>query len=103
MLKALPCFPCPHKSACCSWGADLTNHEAIKILEWHGSEYLTKGEMGPRTAIVNGSCVFLVNNGCTIHKKSYYPEVCAGFPNKAGKTDEPYPGDKTICPELKNA
>ena len=64
-FPALPCFPCPHTSACCAFGTTLAEHEAHAIRARFGDEriYLTRwGEW--RTRVRGGRCAFLVNNGC---------------------------------------
>ncbi|MEO8032591.1 MAG: YkgJ family cysteine cluster protein [Gemmatimonadota bacterium] len=98
---SLPCYPCPHQSACCSWGVTLSPEEAEALGSRHGRDkmYLTRwGEW--RTRIRQGRCVFLVANGCTIHKDPSYPAVCRGFPWTDVETGGPYQYDQTICPEF---
>lgn len=99
--RSLPCYPCPHESACCSYGATVSPREVKLIQKNHGKDkvYLTRwGEW--RTRIRNKRCVFLANNACTLHARPEYPAVCKGFPYfmADGKTDYPY--DQDICPDL---
>ncbi|HEU4569811.1 MAG TPA: hypothetical protein VFS07_04510 [Gemmatimonadales bacterium] len=97
----LPCFPCPHDSACCNYGSTVSDEEAQAIIaEWgEGKVYLTRwGEW--RTRVRKGKCVFVVANGCAIHAKPYYPLVCRGFPWTDAETGGPYEYDQEICPEF---
>lgn len=89
----LPCFPCPHKSCCCNYGASLTDGEAVIIEQLYGSESVIYVEDEFRTNIVDGKCFFLKENKCMIHGESFYPAVCKDFPLN-------YMFDKTICPEF---
>jgi Fe-S-cluster containining protein len=100
--RALPCFPCPHQSACCRYGATVSEREARAIEAEHGTgkiKLLRGGEL--RTRVKDGYCVFLQDNICTIHGKPYYPEVCRCFPWTDAETGGPYQYDQTICPEFK--
>ena len=100
--RALPCFPCPHQSACCQYGATVSEREAREIEAEHGPgkiKLLRGGEL--RTRVKNGYCVFHQDNVCTIHGKPYYPEVCRCFPWTDAETGGPYQYDQTICPEFK--
>ncbi len=101
-MTNLPCYPCPHNSNCCSWGASLTNEEAAMVLMFHGHDALVwdEEEQGFRTQVVDGKCVFITDNNCTIHSTVYYPLMCKGFPY-LDQEGNPYLFDKTICPELK--
>ena len=102
MKRQLPCYPCPHESACCNYGVDLSVKEALAIAAHHSIVTLTVGEQGMRTRVVDGACVFLSGNKCSIHDKPYYPAVCKGFPwtNAEGG---PYEGDCSICPEIRTS
>src|SRR4051812_36784748 len=40
----LPCFPCPHRSACCSWGVSLTDSEAANLRDLYGDHALVRDE-----------------------------------------------------------
>jgi hypothetical protein len=48
--RALPCFPCPHASACCRFGTTVTDEEARAIEAAHGTGkvYRTRGGSGER-------------------------------------------------------
>ena len=97
----LPCYPCPHASACCAWGATVNDEEAAALKERYGQDkiYLTRwGEW--RTRVRGGRCIFLVNNSCSIHADPHYPAVCKGFPYIDAETGGPYIYDQTICPEF---
>ena len=97
----LPCFPCPHGSACCAYGVTLSDDEAAAIAREHGAHLIYQTRWGEwRTRVRQRRCVFLVENRCTIHGRSYYPAVCHGFPWTDAETGEPYQYDQTICPEF---
>jgi len=97
----LPCFPCPHASACCAYGVTLSDDEAEVIAREHGAHMIYQTRWGEwRTRVRQRRCVFLVENRCTIHGQSYYPAVCRGFPWTDAETGEPYQYDQTICPEF---
>jgi len=97
----LPCYPCPHQSACCSWGTDLLASEAEAIVAAFGPTFVTVNDVGEaRTAMHGDRCVFLQSSGCSIHNEAFYPRVCAGFPWRDDLDRGPYEGDLTICPEL---
>jgi Fe-S-cluster containining protein len=102
MPPALPCQRCPHGSACCFHGTSVTDEERDAIRREHGPAFLrfNAAESVWRTALRNGRCVFLSEQGCQIHAKSYYPEVCRGFPFYAGKTQEPYAFPVDECGEF---
>lgn len=103
-LKVLPCYPCPHKGACCSYGASLTPEEAVAVRAAHGEGALVETgdvEDPVRTRVVAGKCYFLVEGLCRIHGEAYYPKTCAGFP-WTDETGAPYIYDQTICPEFKS-
>ena len=98
---ALPCYPCPHGSACCAFGVTLSVREAEAIIARFGANaaYLTRwGEW--RTRVRHKRCVFLVDNACSIYRESFYPAVCRGFPWTDAETGGPYEYDRTICPEF---
>lgn len=100
-LPQLPCYPCPHQSICCSWGATVSEEEAQAIAADHGEGKVYETRWGElRTRIKGGRCIFFVDQGCSIHDKSYYPEVCRGFPWHDAETGGPYQFDRTICPEF---
>ena len=100
-LPALPCYPCPHRSACCAYGVTLSDAEAADITREHGAAALYRTRWGEwRTRIRGGRCVFLQDNVCTIHSRPYYPAVCRGFPWIDAETGGPYEFDRTICPEF---
>jgi hypothetical protein len=98
----LPCNPCPHLSACCSWGVTVLADEVPAIRAAHGDDtvFWDAAEGEHRTRVVNGVCVFKRGNACAIHDEPYYPRVCRGFPWTDGEHGGPYPYDLTICPEL---
>lgn len=98
--KTLPCFPCPHRAACCNFGSSLTDEEAEQVRAAHGDDAVRYVVDEWRTAVVDGRCVFLAENTCDIYKEPYYPAICRGFPWIDGQTGSPYDGDPTICPEL---
>lgn len=100
-FPALPCFPCPHQSACCAHGATLAESEAAAITARYGSDriYLTRWREW-RTRVRGGRCTFLVGNSCELHAEPYYPLVCRGFPWTDSETGGPYEFDRTICPEF---
>ena len=101
MSKTLPCFPCPHSSSCCSWGATVSLAEMVQIVDRFGPSTVTTGDPGElRTAVVDGHCVFLHDNSCTIHDAPFYPRVCRGFPFTDAEHGGAYEGDVTICPEM---
>jgi hypothetical protein len=98
---ALPCFPCPHASNCCSWGVTLSESEAEALGASYGRDKVYRTRWGEwRTRVKHRRCVFLVDNGCTIHKDPHYPEVCRAFPWTDAETGGPYEYDQTICPEF---
>jgi len=98
---ALPCFPCPHQSACCAYGVTLSDEEAEGLGARYGRHKMYRTRWGEwRTRVRQGRCVFLVDNGCTIHKDPSYPAVCRGFPWTDAETGGPYQFDQTICPEF---
>lgn len=100
-LPTLPCFPCPHRSACCGWGATLSEEEAAAARRAHGDGVAYRTRWGEwRTRVRQGRCVFLRDNACSIHDQPYYPAVCRGFPWIDAETGGPYEFDQTICPEL---
>jgi Putative zinc- or iron-chelating domain len=96
LSSRLPCHPCPHESGCCTWGAPLTEREADAIREQIGPRFVAwdPEEKEWRTALVNGTCAFQQDNGCSIHARLEYPSVCAGFPFR------PDESEVDICPEL---
>lgn len=100
---ALPCFPCPHDSACCAYGTTLSDAEAVAIRARHGEERIYQTRWGEwRTRVRGGRCAFLVNNSCELHDQPYYPLVCRGFPWTDSETGGPYEFDRTICPEFEH-
>ena len=100
MIPELPCFPCPHRAACCGWGTTLTDEEAASLTSRFGDvAYRTRwGEW--RTRVKNRRCVFFNGEGCSIHADPSYPQVCRGFPWTDAETGGPYEYDRTICPEF---
>lgn len=101
--RDLPCFPCPYSGACCTYGTDLVRDEAEKIAAKYGADkVIMSPEDNPRTAVVDGACVFLKRpeGTCMIHGASEYPAVCRGFPWINDTGDGPYGNGIEICPEL---
>jgi len=97
----LPCYPCPHGSACCAFGTTLSADEARAIRARHGGKHIYKTRWGEwRTRVVNGRCGFLVNNACTLYNLPYYPAVCRGFPWLDADSGGPYQFERSICPEF---
>lgn len=97
----LPCFPCPHHSACCNYGSTVSPAEAKAIIADFGEGKVYKNRWGEwRTRVKKGKCVFVVENGCAIHAKPYYPIVCRGFPWTDSESGGPYEFDQDICPEF---
>ena len=100
-FPALPCFPCPHGSACCAYGVTVTEGEARALTERYGEDKVYRTRWGEwRTRVRQGRCIFLVNNGCTIHADPHFPAVCRGFPWIDAETGGAYEFDQTICPEF---
>lgn len=100
-FPALPCYPCPHASACCAFGVTLNDGEAEAIGAVHGSATIYRTRWGEwRTRVKARRCVFLVDNACSIYREAYYPAVCRGFPWTDSETGGPYEFDRTICPEF---
>jgi hypothetical protein len=100
-LPELPCYPCPHRSACCAYGATLSPEEAEGIRAAYGEDkaYLTRwGEW--RTRVRGGRCILWKDNACSIYQTAWYPAVCRGFPWTDAETGGPYEFDQTICPEF---
>jgi hypothetical protein len=97
----LPCYPCPHDSACCAYGTTLSDAEAAAIRARHGEDRIYQARWGEwRTRVRGGRCAFLVKNGCELHDQPFYPLVCRGFPWTDSETGGPYEFDRTICPEF---
>lgn len=104
-LKTLPCDPCPHKGACCSWGTSVSFMEKANIQLHHGEDSVvwSEDEQEWRTAVVNGRCFFWKSDGtCKIHGEPYYPRVCRLFPYEDEDDGGPYKYDLGICPELRS-
>ena len=98
---SLPCYPCPHGSACCAYGTTLTDEEAQDLSERFGADRVYQTRWGEwRTRVRAGRCVFLENNVCIIHGDRSYPAVCQGFPWVDAETGGPYEFDQSICPEF---
>ncbi len=102
MPPALPCFPCPHGSRCCFHGTAVTEEERAAIAREHGEAALRFEPRDGvwRTALREGRCVFLGDQGCRIHAQAYYPEVCRGYPWRAGLSAAPYEYPVDECPEF---
>lgn len=100
-LAPLPCYPCPHASACCGYGATLSDAEAQTILALHGEGKAYRTRWGEwRTRVVKGRCIFLRDNACSIYNEPHYPAVCRGFPFVDAETGGPYEYEREICPEF---
>ncbi len=97
----LPCWPCPHNSACCAYGATVTEAEGAAITQAHGEGLVYRTRWGEwRTRVRRGRCILFKDGGCSIHATPYYPAVCRGFPWIDAETGGPYEFDQTICPEF---
>jgi hypothetical protein len=97
----LPCYPCPHHSACCAYGVTLGDEEAEGLAARYGRDKMYQTRQGEwRTRVRRGRCIFLVHNSCSIHADPHYPAVCRGFPWTDAETGGPYEFDQTICPEF---
>ena len=100
-FPSLPCYPCPHHSACCAYGVTLGDDEAIALIRAHGDSVAYRTRWGEwRTRVRGGRCVFLQDNVCRMPAESYYPSVCRGFPWTDAETGGPFEFDRTICPEF---
>jgi hypothetical protein len=100
-FPALPCYPCPHQSACCAFGTTVTAAEARGLATRYGEDKVYRTRWGEwRTRVRKGRCVFLVDNVCTVHDDPHYPAVCRGFPWTDAETGGPYEFDQAICPEF---
>ena len=100
-FPALPCFPCPHHSACCAHGTTVSDEEAEAIQRHGDAEKIYRTRWGEwRTRVRGGRCAFLVQNSCSLHDQPFYPAVCRGFPWIDAETGGPYEFDRTICPEF---
>ena len=102
----LPCFPCPHRAACCRWGTYLSRDEYWKLFGEFGRDfvYFDDDANEYRTQVKDGRCAFFdsKNGGCSIHDHAAYPNVCKIFPYRDGRNAElPHAFDATICPEVK--
>lgn len=101
MFDPLPCYPCPHQSACCAYGTTLSDTEVEAITRELGTASIYRNRWGEwRTRIIKGRCAFLKKNACSIYDKPYYPAVCKGFPFVDAETGGPYEFDRDICPEF---
>lgn len=112
----LPCYPCPHGSACCSQGTTLTPEEALALRDSFGSdsvEYLSPDEITARGWAVDsqnvwattvqdeGGCWFLLGNACAIYGHPSYPVTCQKFPWEDPHLPElPAAWDADLCPEM---
>lgn len=102
-LPPLPCYPCPHASACCAYGTTLSATEAAAIGAACGEDTVYRTRWGEwRTRVSSGRCVLLVDNTCSIYDQPYYPQVCRGFPFFDAETGGPYGFDRDICPEFEH-
>src|ERR1043166_5343150 len=95
----LPCFPCPHQSACCAYGTTLSEDEARAIAADHGKEKIFRtcgGERRPRAS--RRRCVFLPNTPCSIYTQPSLPAMSASLRWVNAESGGPYEFDRTICP-----
>lgn len=108
--RSLPCMPCPHKTACCRWGVDISPEETDALVAKFGESVVNRaaaesaGDGWARTAVHDGEgsyCVFFLGEGkgCRIHTDDAYPSVCRLFPFH-DVDGGPYQGDLSDCPEL---
>jgi hypothetical protein len=101
-LPKLPCYPCPHNSSCCAYGATVSEEEAAAIEANHGPGLVYKTRWGEwRTRVRNKRCALHRDGGCSIHDKPYYPLLCQGFPWIDMETGGRYEYDVTICGDFK--
>jgi hypothetical protein len=101
LLPGLPCYPCPHRSACCGFGTTLSPAEARGIIRKYGKEKVYRTRWGEwRTRVAKGRCVMWKDNACSIYNTPEYPAVCRGFPFVDAESGGPYEFDQTICPEF---
>jgi hypothetical protein len=98
----LPCYPCPHGSACCAYGVSVTEEEAVAIAATFGVGviYWDQEEQEHRTRVEAGYCTFHDAGRCLIHDGPYYPQMCRGFPWLGADGIQPYEFDVDICPEM---
>lgn len=105
--RELPCMPCPHRAACCTWGVDISPDEVKALVAKFGDSVIDRnprqsaGGGWMRTAVRDGHCVFWVapDGGCSIHAEAMYPAVCRAFPF-ADVDGGAYQGDVSDCPEM---
>jgi hypothetical protein len=45
-FPVLPCFPCPHASACCAFGVTLTDEEAEALGSRYGRDKMYRNRWG---------------------------------------------------------
>lgn len=103
MISKLPCWPCPHGSACCRFGTTVSEREAVGLVSRYGAHTILRKEDGElRTSLQDGRCIFSVANACVIHDDPDYPAVCIHFPWSDAETGGPYEGDLTICPSIRD-
>lgn len=101
MFPSLPCYPCPYGSSCCAYGTTLSEEEARAIEANHGPNLVYQNRWGEwRTRVRKNRCVLFRDGGCSIHDKTYYPQMCAAFPWTDPETGGPYEYDVTICGEF---
>ena len=101
LVRLLPCYPCPHRSACCSRGVSVTYQEAAAIITEFGADYLVWDieEQGYRTRVEGQKCIFHKGGGCTIHDRTAYPKLCHNYP-WFGMEGQVYEFEVDICPEM---
>jgi hypothetical protein len=101
LFPSLPCYPCPYGSSCCAYGTTLSEEEARAIEANHGPNLVYQNRWGEwRTRVRKNRCVLFRDGGCSIHDKTYYPQMCAAFPWTDPETGGPYEYDVTICGEF---
>ena len=104
-LSKLPCFPCPHRAACCRWGTWLNTEEGFALNKQFGIRYvfLDQDTGDWRTQVHNGRCMFFDDRlGCILHGHKHYPTMCRDFPAKDTRNPKlPMAYDAATCPEVK--
>jgi len=114
--EKLPCYPCPHKSRCCTYGTTLTHTEAHNLAKTFGSRavtYLDPHELKSRgwfdelpkrgmwaTTLHGDRCSMLQGNKCIAHNHSHYPKACRAFPYHDPFEPLPQASDAPLCPEV---
>jgi Fe-S-cluster containining protein len=71
-------FKCTMCGNCCRLRIINLTKEDVKVLESAGKKGFAEPEGEPRLKRVNGKCVFLKDDRCSIH--GIRPQVCRDFP-----------------------